>query len=95
MEMTRIKSCEVTDCAYNKHKSCHTLAITVGGPNEGPHCDTFFSTSMEGGIPDTQAGVGACKMANCTHNEALECRASSIDVGWQQNQADCKTFQTR
>ncbi|MBT1072444.1 DUF1540 domain-containing protein [Pelotalea chapellei] len=95
MEMTRINSCEVTDCAYNKHKSCHTLAITVGGPMEGPHCDTFFTTSMEGGIPDTRGGVGACKMANCAHNEALECRADSITVGWQQKNPDCKTFQRK
>lgn len=95
MDMTTIKSCSVTNCAYNKHQSCHTLAITVGGPSEGAFCDTFFGTTQKGGIIDTRGGVGACKMAECKHNDSLECQAGSITVGWQKDHADCQTYAAR
>lgn len=93
--MTRIAECDVTNCAYNKHNSCHTLAITVGGPEECPHCDTYVNSVPSGGIPDMKAGVGACKVSSCSHNDALECSASSVKVGWHMDHPDCKTFHAR
>src|SRR5689334_12023902 len=72
-QMTRITECEVTDCAYNKHKSCHTLAITIGGPEICPQCDTYVTSDQAAGILDMKAGVGACKVSTCTFNESLEC----------------------
>ena len=61
-EMVRITSCNVTECAYNKHNACHTLAITVGGPSDPcPSCDTYLSTSQKGGIMDVQGGVRVCQ----------------------------------
>ncbi len=90
--MATIKECSVTDCAYNKHNSCHTLAITVGGPEECPHCDTYTVSAHSGGIMDTRGGVGACKVASCSFNNSLECSAHSIAIGWHANHPDCKTF---
>ncbi len=94
-EMARIAECDVTDCAYNKHNSCHTLAITVGGPEDCPHCDTYVNSVHTGGILDMKGGVGACKVKSCSHNESLECGASTIKVGWHQNHPDCKTFHAK
>ena len=90
--MTSITECDVTNCAYNKHNSCHTLAITIGGPEVCPQCDTFVDSAQPGGVPDMRAGVGACKVAACMHNVSLECNASSIKVGRHMGHPDCKTF---
>lgn len=95
-EMVRITSCDVTDCSYNKHNACHTLAITVGGPEDAcPNCDTYMHSNQRGGIADVQAGVGACKVESCSLNNALECTAQSITVGRHQSHPDCMTFQPR
>ena len=40
--MPHIQTCEMTDCAYNKHKQCHAVAITVGD-EKAPICDTFWA----------------------------------------------------
>lgn len=93
--MSKVTECEVTDCAYNKHNSCHTLAITVGGPEDCSHCDTYVTATRSGGIPDVKAGVGACKVSICVHNQSLECAANKIKVGWHENHPDCKTFHPR
>jgi hypothetical protein len=44
MEMTRVKSCEVAECAYNSKKMCHALAITIGDL-DNPMCDTFCQSA--------------------------------------------------
>jgi hypothetical protein len=93
--MTSITACDVTDCAYNKHNSCHTLAITVGGPEECPRCDTYVGGAPAGGILDMRGGVGACKVSNCTHNAALECSAGKITIGRHMDHPDCRTFKAR
>ncbi|HEY3307754.1 MAG TPA: DUF1540 domain-containing protein [Desulfuromonadaceae bacterium] len=95
-DMVKISSCDVTECAYNKHNSCHTLAITVGGPQDiCPQCDTYVNSSNQAGIQDMTGGVGACKVESCSYNDALECNASSIVVGKHMNHPDCKTFKAR
>ena len=95
-QMAKIMSCDVTDCSYNKHNSCHTMAITVGGPAEAcPQCDTFIHTSHKGGIADMRAGVGACKVDSCSFNDSLECSASSIKVGKHLGHPDCMSFKSR
>ncbi len=94
--MSSIKSCEVTDCSYNKHNSCHTLAITVGGPGDAcPMCDTFISAAQRAGIPDVQGGVGACRVESCSYNDSLECSAPSISVTRHSGHPDCATFRPR
>lgn len=95
-EMVKIVSCDVTDCSYNKHNSCHTLAITVGGPSDPcPSCDTYLHSSHKGGIPDIQGGVGACKVESCAMNKSLECSAPSVKIGMHQSHPDCMTFKKK
>lgn len=95
-EMSKISACDVTDCSYNKHNSCHTVAITVGGPADlCPMCDTYVHSSRSGGILDMQGGVGACKVDQCKFNDALECSAGTIRVGKHGGHPDCKTFVPR
>jgi hypothetical protein len=89
--MPPVTECTVSDCAYNRDNLCHTLAITVGGPEDCPHCDTY-SLALKGGVPEQQGAVGACKVPSCLHNSALECSASSITVGWHENHPDCRTY---
>lgn len=95
MEMPKVMECDVTQCAYNEKKKCHALAITIGDGSH-PHCDTFCqSGSMKGGDMTAMAGVGACKISECRHNDHLECRASSIRVGHLIDDIDCQTFKPR
>jgi hypothetical protein len=91
-----IRTCTVTKCAYNLENQCHTPAITVGEGRQ-PVCDTFLcdvcvKTVDKGGSRDTNAHVGACKIEQCEHNEALECAAGSIKVDIQQDRPSCDTF---
>ena len=95
MEMVKVKRCDVRECAYNANGQCHTLAITVGSGEEHPMCDTFCPSSEKGGVEDTLAGVGACKVSGCAFNSDLECHSQGIEVGHQGNEIDCLTFQSR
>lgn len=94
IKMPKVMECSVESCAYNARKSCHALAITIGEPGGDPACDTFFTANRNGGVMETIAGVGACKLAACKHNKDFECVASSIKVGLQEGQPDCMTFET-
>lgn len=92
MDMPVVNACEADACAYNRDSTCHALAITIGDVRH-PHCDTFLSGTTEGGDRSAVGHVGACKMADCTHNSGLECQAPGITVGFQQRTADCLTYQ--
>jgi hypothetical protein len=94
-QMPRIAACNVADCSYNRKNQCHALAITVGGPEVCACCDTYLHASHKGGVADTTGGVGACKVENCTHNNAFECSAPTVKVGMHQGHADCTTFKAR
>ncbi|MGL6159666.1 MULTISPECIES: DUF1540 domain-containing protein [unclassified Microbulbifer] len=78
-DMPEVTQCAVTQCAYNAGAACHARAITVGEGDE-PDCDTFFGNSHHTKSART-AGVGACKMTDCVHNDDLECSADGIKVG--------------
>jgi hypothetical protein len=95
MKMTKIKECNVSECAYNSEDLCHAMAVTIGHDSEHPMCDTFCQSGRKGGEKDIIAGVGACKVASCEYNQRLECHASSIKVGRQSDEVDCLTFQHR
>ena len=95
MKMPKVTGCSVENCAYNTEKICHALAITVGDPAGDPACDTFFTAEQHGGVMDTTAGVGACKLAECKFNKDYECSAASISVGMQEGQPDCITYEAR
>lgn len=91
MQMPKVQECDVDQCAYNTDGKCHALAITIGD-GENPMCDTFCQSSSKGGVKGSTAGVGACKVTACRHNQMLECSAKRISVGWEGQQADCLTF---
>ena len=91
MEMTPIRLCDVSTCAYNHGNACHTLAITVG-----PHaeCNSYNHGSRTGGFKEVKGGVGACLASDCRFNEQLECRATRISVENHSEHADCETFES-
>lgn len=90
IEMPQVKECEVTQCAYNVKNMCHARAITIGdGVNA--MCDTFFvSTAHSKG--NFLAGVGACKLSNCSFNADFECQADGVLIGMEGKNANCLTF---
>ncbi len=92
MKMTKIMGCDVTECAYNKDKHCRTLAATIGDMHN-PRCDTYLKSQSKGGDDSIDAGVGACKVADCRHNERFECQADQVQVGYQGSEPDCLTFE--
>lgn len=96
IEMPLVATCSATECAYNTSNSCHARAITVGD-GVHPGCDTYFGSA---GVSHTKAiqrtaGVGACKVSDCRHNEDYECVAEQISVGQSTNVISCLTYSHR
>lgn len=75
----------------SSHGGCHGGAVTIGSHGE---CDTFIPMDMKGGL-DVLARVGACSRTDCAHNVALECAASSVEVGPVDHAAGCRCFTPR
>lgn len=94
MEMPKVLECLMDECAYNKEKKCHAMAITVGG-GMCPLCDTFMKTVKKGGVADMIGTVGACKVENCQLNTSLECNAGGIRVVLHNQHAECATFKAK
>ncbi|MBW8039954.1 MAG: DUF1540 domain-containing protein [Planctomycetes bacterium] len=92
MEMSKVMKCEVDDCAYNMDSCCHTIAITIGD-SALPRCDTFCQSTIKGGDAGSMAGVGACKVSACMYNTNLECQSPEVDVGYNENEPNCLTFE--
>ena len=80
MSVTKISSCTTTSCAFN-NGGCTAFAITVGGDNGAPACDTFISLDARGGLPVAEGQVGACQRVDCKHNVNLECSAVAVRIG--------------
>lgn len=94
IEMPLIQRCDVSGCSYNLNAACHAKAITIGD-GVSPGCDTFMKAG--GHVRDSQikAGVGACKVGECTHNADLECAADSITVSQEGGGVRCMTYMPR
>lgn len=90
-EMPRVRDCAVRSCAYNQN-GCHAFAITVGSSDRA-HCETFADVPIKGGVTTMIAQVGACKRADCRHNDDLVCHAPSITIGPDLDAADCLTYE--
>jgi hypothetical protein len=90
MQMSLVKNCKISECAYNTNQLCHARAVTIG---DGCHpcCDTFFQSGKHSNSSHT-AGVGACKVSICKHNQDWECQADSIEVKQGECPATCATF---
>jgi hypothetical protein len=91
LEMPRVRDCAVFMCAYNQ-QGCHAFAITIGSSDHA-HCETFVEAPAKAGIESVVAQVGACKRADCRHNDGLQCQAPSITVGPDLDTADCLTYE--
>lgn len=94
VEMPAVNECSVSECAYNLNKACHARAITVGDGIH-PGCDTYLGSAGHIRDKGISAGVGACKVTGCSHNDDYECAASSIDVGFEGTEIHCLTFSPR
>ena len=93
--MPPVSECTVTGCSYNDHDhGCHAFAITVSGHDGSADCGTFIPLTVRGGLPRAEAQVGACQRTDCVHNDALECRATAIRVGFDHDAASCLTYAT-
>jgi len=95
MDLPDVQSCDVLECAYNKNRQCHAIAITIGDSGT-PRCDTFWAGqggSVEAGDPSQIAHVGACHTSQCEFNERLECSAPGIRVGYQSENPSCLTYE--
>ncbi|PLX84896.1 MAG: DUF1540 domain-containing protein [Desulfuromonas sp.] len=95
MNMPKVTDCSVSDCAYNDKHACHAMAITVGEKPSEPVCDTYFQSSIHGGVRDMNAGVGACKSYDCQHNTDFECMAPNVHIAMKGSQPDCLDFEPR
>ena len=90
MQLPIVSTCSVDGCSYNHDHDCHAGAITVLG---GTTCGTYVSNGHDGGIVE-HAQVGACHRSDCVHNDHLECRAESVEIGPGADPADCLTYAT-
>ncbi len=93
IEMPEVGQCAATECAYNRERMCHARAITVGDGTQ-PMCDTAYMAGMHTRA-SMIAGVGACKVAPCRHNNDLECQADLIEVALSGGDPTCMTFEKR
>lgn len=94
LEMPAVQTCDVRECVYNVEAACHARAITIGD-GVHPGCDTFLKGSAGHTHRGQKAGVGACKVTGCRHNDDFECTADSIGVGMAQGSVNCMTFDAR
>ena len=94
IDMPAVEECDATGCAYNVDRACHARAITIGH-GVHPGCDTYLAKSEHVHDEHACAGVGACKVEVCKHNQELECSAPSIRVGLHGDEGQCGTFERR
>lgn len=94
IEMPMVADCTVGECAYNVDQTCYARAITVGD-GVHPGCDTFFEAPTHSRVHTTAAGVGACKVTACRHNDDFECQTESIRVARNGSDVRCMTFSAR
>lgn len=94
IEMPSVTKCTVSECAYNANAACHAKAITIGDGIH-PGCDTFLGGARSHTKNKSMAGVGACKVTGCSHNEDYECMADSISVEFEGGSVHCMTYNAR
>ncbi|HVZ37628.1 MAG TPA: DUF1540 domain-containing protein [Polyangiaceae bacterium] len=91
--LAEVSECSARECAFNDGGQCHAQAITVGDAVQ-PICDTFLAATEHSHRP-AHAGVGACKVTSCRHNEAYGCAAEAIRVWVCGDSAQCSTYAVR
>ncbi|MGE5173297.1 MAG: DUF1540 domain-containing protein [Betaproteobacteria bacterium] len=93
-KMPFIIGCDAENCAYNRDKECHALAITVGVSGL-PRCDTYTSLSGKGGVAESFGSVGACREELCTFNDSLECTSAAVLIRMRNGRPICIAFQSK
>ena len=91
IRMADVAECTVPECIYNRGSRCYARAVTVGVA-EGPECQTFYSGNHHAPKGEQTAGVGACKVNDCRHNDRYHCEAERVYVGYNRNEVACLTF---
>lgn len=91
IDMPYVAECSATECAYNMGERCHARAITIGD-GVHPGCDTFLKATVHTQERQHIAGVGACKVTACLHNEDYECCADHVDVGLEDDTVRCMSY---
>jgi hypothetical protein len=94
LEMPQVARCTAAQCAYNVNALCHAKAITVGH-GAVPACDTFLPGAAHAMSVKVLAGVGACKVTACRHNNDLECSLARIEVGVEGKETRCLSYAAR
>ncbi len=89
--MSEVAECTVPECGYNRGSRCYARAITVGDGGS-PGCHTFFTTHARAQRKETTAGVGACRAYPCRHNDAFDCTANRIYVGYGGAEIVCLSY---
>ena len=89
--MSQVAECTVPECVYNRTGHCFARAITVG-PAVHTECLTFFSANHHTARRGEAAGVGACKVYACRHNDDYECSAANVHVGYADGEIGCLSF---
>jgi len=94
IDMPVVEECLAGECAYNTDNRCRARAITVGDGIH-PGCDTFLNATPHSRASERHAGVGACKVSACQHNDDYECMAERIAVGHAGQAVACLTYRQR
>jgi hypothetical protein len=94
IDMPIVAECTASECVYNLNKACHARAITIGD-GVHPGCDTFLGAKRHASETGRTAGVGACKVTACMHNDDYECSAPTISVGYMGKDIQCLSFHAR
>jgi hypothetical protein len=93
--LPEVSSCTASACTYNAAGRCHAPAITIGGAQLQPICDTALADARKV-MPSSCSGVGACKVDSCVYNRERTCQAVAIDVRPRSTEAPlCTTYQPR
>ena len=94
IEIPIVSKCDIKKCGYNVNNNCHAKAITVGD-EMNPGCDTFFENKSHSRETKRIAGVGACKVSSCRHNNDYECTAEGVSVGFSDGKINCLTYKAK
>ena len=85
---SKVLSCGVGECAYNRHKECHAASVEVGSSHA--MCDTF--TKIGAAEASAMPEVAGCSISGCQFNDNVMCQAPGITVWSHEEHADCATF---
>jgi len=93
-ELANVKSCTVTECAFNDSWSCRSSSIVVGD-HEKPTCSTYKKSASPAGDNNAPTEVRACNIYGCLRNRDLMCTAYHIKVRTRDGKPQCHSYKNR